>query len=224
MISGGPGSGKSSFAKIFAAKIFNEEKFRVLLVPLHLIDASKDFAAEISNFLRDTNSLSFNPLDNGNQENNLIIILDGLDELASQGKAAAQLAKDFVRTVRTFVERKNHAQLCIRVIFCGREIAIQDSEKELKSSEHIYSVLSYLTSDQKIASELNISHLEGNNLLSEDNRDIWWSTYGKLTGENYQALPEELRRDDLEEITSQPLLNYLLALSFCRGKLNLAIS
>lgn len=37
VISGGPGSGKSSFAKIFAARLAAENR-RVVFIPLHLID------------------------------------------------------------------------------------------------------------------------------------------------------------------------------------------
>ena len=48
VISGGPGSGKSSFARIFAAEISQTERVRVLFVPLHLIDASKGLTEEIS--------------------------------------------------------------------------------------------------------------------------------------------------------------------------------
>jgi len=33
-------------------------------------------------------------------------------------------------------------------------------------------------------------------------------------------LPKELIHPDLDEITAQPLLNYLVALSFTRGKLD----
>ena len=41
-----------------------------------------------------------------------------------------------------------------------------------------------------------------------------------LTGKNFEGLPDELNRNDLTEITAQPLLNYLVALSFTRDKLD----
>jgi hypothetical protein len=41
-----------------------------------------------------------------------------------------------------------------------------------------------------------------------------------LTGKGYKGLPKELSRADLTEITAQPLLNYLVALSFTRDKLD----
>lgn len=56
--------------------------------------------------------------------------------------------------------------------------------------------------------------------MKNDLRQIWWQNYGRLIGKNFAALPNELNREDLAEITAQPLLNYLLALSFCRGKLD----
>jgi hypothetical protein len=47
-----------------------------------------------------------------------------------------------------------------------------------------------------------------------------WKNYGALTGRQYESLPADLARDDLAEITAQPLLNYLVALSFNRDKLD----
>lgn len=41
-----------------------------------------------------------------------------------------------------------------------------------------------------------------------------------LTGKAYQGLPPALSRRDLEEVTAQPLLNYLVALTFSRDKLD----
>jgi hypothetical protein len=64
VISGGPGSGKSSFARIFAARIAQSaSKTHVLFVPLHLIDASKDLVEEVGRFVRDEGVLLNNPLD-----------------------------------------------------------------------------------------------------------------------------------------------------------------
>ncbi len=62
VISGGPGSGKSSFARIFSARVAQEGKQKVLFVPLHLIDPSKDLVDEVARFVRDE-GLTQNPLD-----------------------------------------------------------------------------------------------------------------------------------------------------------------
>jgi hypothetical protein len=47
-------------------------------------------------------------------------------------------------------------------------------------------------------------------LLKQDLRQTWWTNYGLLSGKMYQGLPAELSRSDLDDVTSQPLLNYLL--------------
>ncbi len=57
-------------------------------------------------------------------------------------------------------------------------------------------------------------------LLKDDLRQQWWRNYGKLNGQAYEGLPKELMRRDLDEITAQPLLNYLVALSLTRDKLD----
>jgi Mrp family chromosome partitioning ATPase len=62
VISGGPGSGKSSFARIFAAGVSKTGTPRVLFVPLHLIDPAKDLVDEIARFVRDEGVLAHNPI------------------------------------------------------------------------------------------------------------------------------------------------------------------
>ena len=62
VISGGPGSGKSSFARIFAARLSQEKRVKLLFVPLHLIDPSKDLVDEVGRFVRDEGILLMIPL------------------------------------------------------------------------------------------------------------------------------------------------------------------
>jgi hypothetical protein len=103
VISGGPGSGKSSFARIFAAQVASAGTPRVLFIPLHLIDPSKDLTEEIGRFLKDEGVLQHNPMDPESPEPNLLIIFDGLDELSSQGKAAADMCRFSVNGRRSAI-------------------------------------------------------------------------------------------------------------------------
>lgn len=57
-------------------------------------------------------------------------------------------------------------------------------------------------------------------LMENDLRQQWWKNYGALTGKSYAGLPDELNGEDLAEVTAQPLLNYLVALSFARKNLD----
>jgi uncharacterized protein YjbI with pentapeptide repeats len=60
------------------------------------------------------------------------------------------------------------------------------------------------------------------NLLTTDKRDDWWQKYGSLKGKKYEGLPQSLRIESLDEITSQPILNYLVAISdyFLKNKID----
>jgi len=226
VISGGPGSGKSSFARVFASSIAqSHSKIKALFVPLHLIDASKDLVEEVGRFVREEGVLLSNPLDPESPEPNLLVILDGLDELASQGKAAADIARGFVREVEKTVERRNHQVVRLRVLLSGRELVVQENESEFRRPRQILNLLPYfapLSAEYKndVVVYDGMEYQDPAKLLQRDARQEWWKNYGELTGKSFLGLPKELNRDDLTEITAQPLLNYLVALSFTRDKLD----
>lgn len=224
VISGGPGSGKSSFARVFAAQLSESTKMKVLYVPLHLIDPAKDLVEEIRRFVRDEGVLLHNPLDPDSPEPNLLIIFDGLDVLASQGKAAAETARAFVREVDRTVEKRNMQSVKLRVLISGRELVVQENESEFRRPRQILNLLPYFIPrppphERHLVREGEEYH-DPYKLLKPDLRQQWWKNYGALTGKGFRGLPKELGREDLSEVTAQPLLNYLVALSFTRDKLD----
>ncbi len=224
VISGGPGSGKSSFARIFAARLAQDGKRKVLFVPLHLIDPSKDLVDEVGRFVKDEGALLQNPLDSESPEPHLLIIFDGLDELASQGKAAAETARAFVREVERTVEKRNLQSVNLRVLISGRELVVQENESEFRRVRQILTLLPYYVprppEHERHLVRNSEEYHDPKKLLKHDLRQQWWKNYGALTGKGYKGLPKDLSRDDLDEITAQPLLNYLVALSFTRDKLD----
>jgi NACHT conflict system protein/pentapeptide repeat protein len=228
VISGGPGCGKSSFAKMFAAHVARQGKLRVMFVPLHQFDPSADIELAIGEFVRATHSLPYNPLDSNGGEEPLLIVFDGLDELAMQGKVASEVAQAFVRDVERMTGLRNRQDARIRVLLSGRELVVQANASEFRKRAQILHVLPYTTEQRReeemelrIAAETEIQPTyDPGKLLSVDQRTVWWRQYGKISGRAYIDLPNELRRDDLVEITAQPLLNYLVALSFDRGELD----
>ena len=58
------------------------------------------------------------------------------------------------------------------------------------------------------------------NLLGKDQRNEWWVKYGNAKGKPYNGIPDEIKTDNLTPITREPLLNYLIALSYERKKID----
>ncbi|MCC5607289.1 pentapeptide repeat-containing protein [Nostoc sp. CHAB 5834] len=213
VISGGPGSGKSSFAKIFAANQAEKGKIPVLFIPLHHFEPSDDLVEAVGKFVRDDTSLRHNPLDKDKADSRLLIIFDGLDELAMQGKIATETAQQFMREVQRKVERFNGRETCLQVLISGRELVVQANSSDFRQLQQILHILPYFVTED----ERN-NYIDEQNLLQQDQRQIWWQKYGNASGRAYDCLPEELTRNNLTEITAQPLLNYLVALSFDQQK------
>ena len=215
LISGGPGSGKSSLTKMFAAKVA-EKGHRVLFIPLHHFEPSDDLIDAVGKFVKFEPILPYNPLDAGHREERLLIIFDGLDELAMQGKIAEKTAQDFVAEVQRKVERFNQHKTCVQVLISGREVVVQANETAFRKEGQILYVLPYFLPEN----DRKQQYVDTQELLEEDQRQLWWQHYGKASGRSYTGLPPELNQGNLTEITAQPLLNYLVALSLQRGELN----
>lgn len=215
IISGGPGSGKSSFTKMLAAKLAAQTARRVLFIPLHLLELADDLEEAVRKFIRYVDRDLTNPLDPEENAVSSLIIFDGLDELAMQGKLAAELAQQFVREVRDRVERLNYRGSRLKVLISGRELAVQSNAADFKKPKQILHVLPYF-----VVEDSRKGFTDTQRLLEEDQRQQWWTNYGKVSSRDYDGLPEDLSEEELIEITSQPLLNYLVALSYTRGEIN----
>jgi uncharacterized protein YjbI with pentapeptide repeats len=212
LISGGPGSGKSSLTKMFAAKLAEQGTIPTLFIPLHHFEPSDDLIEAVGKFVKLDGFFNFNPLDPDHRGDRLLIIFDGLDELAMQGKVGAKTAQDFVREVQRKVERLNQQTVCVQVLIGGRELVVQANEVDFRKERQILHVLPYL-----ISPEDPKEYVDAEQLLAQDQRQLWWEYYGKASGSGFTGLPPQLDRGNLNEITAQPLLNYLVALSFRRG-------
>lgn len=214
LISGGPGSGKSSFSQMLAAQLSQDASHRTIYIPLHQLDPRADLIESIADSLIQSGVLAFNPLAEF-KEDRFILILDGLDELAMQGRATAEVAGQFLDDVERVVQRYNQVRLRLQVLVCGREIAMQNQSHRFRKPKQILHCLPFF-----INATAQTHYADTHSLLGVDQRKQWWAKYGDVSGFMYSGLPTALNRDDLEDITSQPLLNYLLALSLVRGKLD----
>lgn len=216
LISGNPGSGKSSFVKMLAASIAEKQAIPVLFIPLHHFEPSEDLIDAVIRYLQEDGFISHNPILGDHREERLIIIFDGLDELAMQGKVAERTAQDFIREINRKVERLNQQKVFLQVIISGRELVIQANESSFRKEGQILHVLPYYIPEHE--HQLYYDHAK---LLEDDQRDQWWRKYGNATNQPYTSLPKQIDIEGLNEITSQPLLNYLIALSLKRGNIEI---
>lgn len=209
LISGGPGSGKSSFAKIFAREQC-EGDWRVLFVPLHRFPISDDLVTALSRFAKNEALFPVDPFDAQKGERQLLLIFDGLDELASQGAAGHQAARDFIEQVQQAVNGWTASGRTIKVLVTGRTIVVSELETRFRRPRQIVNVIPYLENKKD-------DYEDPKELLSVDQRDVWWRRYGQAIGKTYDALPNQLCHQDLDEVTAQPLLNYLMAIALEQG-------
>ncbi|MBP0017202.1 MAG: hypothetical protein J7647_06535 [Cyanobacteria bacterium SBLK] len=215
LMSGGPGSGKSSFAKMLAAKQAETGDIPVLFIPLHRFKVSEDLIKAVADFVTFDGHLFDNPLDKSDRELRLFIIFDGLDELSMQGKLAQETASKFVDEVRFLVSQFNSYTTRLQVLISGREVVVQAYRDKFRTPCQLLYLLPYFVPKKEREKYYN----NAEKLLEQDGRDLWWRRYGAIKNKNYQGFPDELNRDNLLEITAQPLLNYLLALSYERDQL-----
>ena len=232
VISGGPGSGKSSFTRMYAAETMTKRRARVLYVPLHLFDPKGDLISAVGDYVRTSKILPANPLESATREvpERLLIIFDGLDELAMQGKLAAETAQQFVREVDKTVDKLNQMRPWLSVLISGRELTIQANKSEFRQAGQVLQLLPYaveLDEGRFVRESNRLGDIatsvwdDPHGLLSRDQRSEWWNKYHSVSGIEPETIPDAFLEGELGDITRQPLLLYLVALSYARNKLTL---
>jgi hypothetical protein len=215
LISGGPGCGKSSFVKVFAAHQAKLNKVAVIFIPLQRFDLHDDLVAEVNKFARryQDDCLPDKPLDSTKPK---LLIFDGLDEYAIKSKGANEAARQFVDEVHNVVHQFNLNEITqMQAIITGRDVAMQANARKFSKSRKTLHILGYYVPEKECESFQDVNHF-----LAVDQREQWWINYGQATKQSYTRIPDILKSDNLVEITSQPLLNYLVALSYEGGKLD----
>jgi hypothetical protein len=216
VISGGPGSGKSSCARMIAHSLLFDDHIRTILIPLHLLNVQVDFQSALSEYLATEGIFPRNPLTQ-NPTDPVVLILDGLDELEMQGRGAQEMAQQFVADVVRTLSILNNQECRLQAIISGRELAVQSIEGSFRLPRQVLHFLPYL-----VIQAARREYVDTDKLLEEDQRDTWWQRYGSLTGQDFPHTPKALEIGELGEVTAQPLLNYLVALAFKRGGLQLS--
>lgn len=210
VIQGGPSSGKSSFVKWWTAKIAHSRSHSILFFPLHHFNKYTDISTAIGNYLKDSQNvpLDFNPLDDTSIFDKLILVFDGLDELVMEDKSPKEVAMSFVQELDDFCRLKNEGKQRVKILITGRPIAIQNTEQKLRKNEmQIMYLLPYFVNNLD-----RFNYIDDEKILIKDQRNQWWNKFYVLKNLPHSNLPPELSGSNMDKITSEPLLNYLVAL------------
>ena len=210
VISGGPGSGKSSVARMLAAELVDRPDLRVLYIPLHRYRLSGVMLDEVGHYCRTwLFEFQIDPLDALEDNRVLVIFFDGLDELMSRGKAAQAEANEFAQELRAFLNEQNRKQTRVRAIVGGRELVVQSTLDARFRATPVLHVAPFSV-DEGLKERFDWQDDAG--LLDLDQRDEWWRKFAAVTERLDDKLPESVRNNtQLSNLTAQPLLNYLVA-------------
>lgn len=210
VVAGGPGAGKTSLARMFAATRA-EAGERVLFVELHRFPLADDLERAINTYARRA-GLRHEVLDYLDATP-LLLVFDGLDELSIRGSAGAGAVTRLVEELRVQLKAWNGNGIKVRALLLGREVVVQALGHHFKMEGQLLSLLPYW-----VPKELRHHYHDPVKQLAIDQRDGWWQSYGRCTGLGYQSLPSSLAR--VAELTTEPLLNYLVALALISGEVD----
>lgn len=201
VLSGEPGAGKSSACAMLAARLARQGR-RVLLVPLGRLNYRSDAGAELSRFLRE--ELGHDALERirGDGGPPLVLILDGLDELAKAGQGAQTVLGNFVSNLGHAWSEWNREGLRVLLLLAGRPGAANAMEPIARADGVRLHVLRFCINEHRRG------WFAPDELAELDQRSAWWERFGRAEG-----LPGFLRQDNthLKSLTEQPLLNWLVA-------------
>lgn len=210
IISGGPGSGKSSFVKMLAAELAHSALAKPIFIPLQRFALGADLRDAVGRYLSESGLFKSNPLSDSRSvgDGPYLLIMDGLDELTKPGEQADEVAREFLIELQRSVFLLNTPGLFCLAIVTGRTVAIQKSSSAIRQTgEQELRVMKYVYDEFE-----RKAFSDHGKLLSVDQRKLWWSKYAAAKG-LVKQIPKRLLDAELAELSAEPLLNYLLVLS-----------
>ena len=231
VVTGGPGSGKSSSALWFARDVAFAGSFNVFVVRLQGLDVGRsipEIVRDIVDFGSDHRMLEDSPLDwLRDDAKPLLLVFDGLDEVARPDGAGLEVTKTFIRTLHGYLGSTNRevkAKLIALVL--GRPQAAEEAALAMGGT----------LGDQALLHVAPLSRLDGNSLgrggqtseivildsrmlIDDDFRGTYYERYRPFDSSCYgNGTPEALRDQGLADMTVEPLLLYLLIISGFAGE------
>ncbi|MEM7188233.1 MAG: pentapeptide repeat-containing protein [Pseudomonadota bacterium] len=227
VVAGGPGSGKSSFARAFATEVNAKTGWRAIFVELQNLPFQSGELGEILGRHLVSAAMRGNPDDDESagfetdplpgRPGPVLLVFDGLDELSADDNASAELSRSFLEAVSGFLSTARRAGgREIRAVVLGRS-AVFDRFERL--SGLIQAPLLNAAPLRKLApadvglDDFNdANHVCDPDLRDEEQREEYWRLWASVTLAPAE-IPEAVTSERLKELNIEPLLLHLLILS-----------
>ena len=235
LIAGGPGSGKSSFAKAFSSELVQSDTHRVLFLRLQHIRMSGTLRESIGRYLKNIHGrqppqhcegFPANPLDwHGEDHKPLLIVCDGLDELTANIDRESDLTRQFVSNLKNIIRDLNVAGQAARAIVLGRDLSIDAALKEadipLECLLHVAPIRPIEMNDLRLKDNQRVEISDENSSLVSDPDDLmqidsrveYWKRWRGLQAIDSPDVPQAITDPRMSDLNVEPLLLHLLIIS-----------
>ncbi len=211
LVTGVPGSGKTSFCTMLAARLKISGRFRPLYIPLYEVILDENLDASLVDVLAQTGRLSEDELLSAESNVPVVLILDGLDELASPGGERCRAVRWLVEQTQRLVEELDGTESTLRVLLTGDEVFAERAEDEFLIGKRVLHLLPFCV---PIPDRQRFGDPSG--LLKRDQHAEWWRLFAATTGlDEPEAAVSPNRAYDITP--RLPLHEYVTALTIMRG-------
>lgn len=213
IVGGGPGSGKSSFARKLAADLANADGWHVLFIEAQNLTAGGDWEDKIGRHLSaaDRGGFETNPLSRiGGGYGRVLLIFDGLDEIRAASTNDADLMKTVINQTKELLSSRAGDRANVKALLLGRPTSARDALDELgRGEDRLFDVakLPPLTYADANVKEHRFSDPWA--LAEQDQRDAYWQAWMVATGRAPDT-PNVLHNEAFGDLTAEPVLVYLL--------------
>ncbi|WP_340159886.1 pentapeptide repeat-containing protein [uncultured Hoeflea sp.] len=215
MVSGGPGLGKSSSLRSMCAEFARMGTCFPVFLPLQMLQSTGSLEVRIHVALRtrvpdywiEHDLLSH--IGEIGEDRTVVLIFDGLDELIQSGREGDAALREFIQHVEIFLNavNRNKPKARIVAVVSGRIGAADRASAALGiSGGQIAHLLPFCLKDEEKRRFEN----DDADFVSHDQRDDWWGRWHARVADTRESMPEALKRDDLFELSREPLLLYFL--------------
>ncbi|MDR6103429.1 hypothetical protein QE369_003626 [Agrobacterium larrymoorei] len=231
VVTGGPGSGKSSFARAFAHEVIKQGKHRVLFMQMQHMSVTGSLQDDIARYVdrRDTATgksgspgLPGNPFDwRKSDEKPILLIFDGLDELSTKEEDGERYARELLLALKLMLSPINTDGTPVRALVLGRNVACQAALAAANMSTHCLlnvAPIARMTADTLHPSSGTPSDVhDPEQLVGKDQREEYWQKWAPLKGLDPKKIPNVITAKSMEELNVEPLLLHLLMISSYSG-------